>query len=240
MRRSRKNINNRPRRRSRRRNMRGGQNDTQTIRFQSKLGYTFAYAAAATQNSIELNMGTATGFPTTSRIYSAAQQYAEYRVVKMKVTAYPFTDTTTSDNTFAIAYLPQADSTALAAFTFGTLQQLTCMSLVPALKSMPTTLSIGRRDLLTTPQNWFPTNAASPTINAAAQGTVIIKPRASATCTLVLELNVWLEFRIPTVNTMDGLKKLQDLDVRERSDDEHEDYKDFLEWKASRKRSQSQ
>ncbi len=199
MRKNNRRNNNKKGRRPRRQSL-----EAKTVRTPVRYGVTFTYAAATTQNEIALGL-TAAGFSSTTRFYDLAQSFAEFRVVKLHVTAYPYSDSTTADQTFAIAYLPSTDSTTAAeAFTFVQLQQVQALALVPAKKTMPTTLSVGREYLLSTIQKWYPTDAGGNTKNDASQGSIIIKPRASATCDLVIELAMIVEFKIPTIDTLAG------------------------------------
>ncbi len=179
--------------------------EAQTITMPARYGVTFTYSAATTQNEISLAIGTATGFPSTSRIYDIAQGFAEFRVVELHATIYPYTDSTTGDQIMAMAYLPSTDSAAAAdTFTFANLQNVSALALCPARKTVPTTLSVGRSYLLATIQKWYPTQAAGDTKNDVQQGTIIIKPRASATCDVVVELSLLIQFKIPTLDVLAG------------------------------------
>jgi hypothetical protein len=198
---------NRVNKKSRKQNRQGGRaRESAIVRCPFKFGTTFTYAAATTQNAIDLSINNAV-FDSTTRIYHLALNYAEFRFSKLHVTTYPFIDTSTADNAFIVAYLPAADSAVAAAQTFPLLMNINSSCLVPASKTMPTTLSLGKAFMLSTPQKWYATDATSPTINAAIQGSIIIKPRATSTCTLLMCLTGVLELRIPTLEGYDGLIK---------------------------------
>lgn len=181
-------------------------NESSITRIQSMFTKTFAYSAAITQNNIEINMNNTTGLTQSgnrlSQIYLA---FAEFRVTRVCATIYPYNDTTTTDNIFCIAYMPGIDqSDAPDTFTFAQICDVSTRALVPAKKTMPTTLRIGRDVMLSAPYKWYPC-VTSSTDNDETQGAIIIKPRDSSTCSLTVNLSVVIEFRIPTVQGLSGL-----------------------------------
>ncbi len=166
---------------------------------------TFTYANANTVNDIEINFSTSTGLGQgTNSLYYLSTAYAEYRVTKLAVTVSPYNDSTTTDNVFIIAYMPSMDDAqGPDVFTFAQLSQLSTRAMASAKKTVPTTLRIGRRTMLSTVQKWYATQISSGT-NDPTQGSIIIAPRSLSTCSLTVNVTVVIEFRIPTVSSLAG------------------------------------
>jgi len=188
-----------------------GRNGPQTESFGFAITKSFTFAASTATQTFDLVMAT-TGFASGSRVNTLASGYELFRVTSLIATVGAFSDTTTSDNSFAMCYL-QENTNATDASTYAILSQIPVSHIFSAKNTQSSSLVVKRSSLMTAPQDWYSTTSNGTLLNETTQGKIFIAPRSSSTSAFTVLFRGYIEFSQPTVSFVGKTFLTENFDV---------------------------
>jgi len=167
---------------------------------------TFTFSASTAVQFQDID---AVNFPSSSRLYELFQPWQYYRYTKLRISALPTVDTTTTNNYYAIGYSPYSEGTTYYT-TFGQVVQLMASNIHSTSKTVPTSFNVQPTILTSSAQKMFPTSTSDTTADEI-QGIIQVVPMFSATTTIVLKITGEVVFKVAQPVMSDDLSAKSSL-----------------------------
>jgi hypothetical protein len=174
--------------------------------------HLFTYAAATTVNVIDIDPD-CDGLCV--RLADIAGNWQFYRYNKLKLTVYPYVDTSTPSNLFGFVFVNETEGAASMS-SFAEIEELSSGMMKSALEQVKTSYILPQNLLRSNTQRWY-TTSANTTSAETTQFQLNIAPRAISTCTVTFMIQGEIWYKGMTVNYVSRDNKLQVVVDKRRS-----------------------
>lgn len=165
--------------------------DASSVRLSFNIPVTFSFVASSTAQGAPLSFTGSVPFPSTSRLAKIAPNFSYFKFVSLTIRVEPFSDTTTSDQSLAVGYVPYDGPVMLP--PYNSLLQFEEVRLMSSKRTTGTLFHCPWKLLNKYPEKLFDVvNGTS--VNSHVQGTVVVAPRSNMTSTLTILLSGVVEF----------------------------------------------